>query len=158
MAELDAAMEGPLPISIVRYVSMTPSRPRNRLIAQVFYDVEFIERYGGGIQKIMDACEAAGLPQPVFEERFGGFLVTFNKDIYTEERLEALGLNGRQSKAVMYVKETQKIKNKDYQEINAVSRQTATIELNNLAEKGILIRTGRAGRGIAYELPIMPNK
>jgi ATP-dependent DNA helicase RecG len=134
------------------------SRPRNRLIAQVFYDVEFIERYGGGIQKIMDACEMARLPQPVFEEKFGGFLVTFNKDIYTKERLEALGLNARQIKAVMYVKEKQRIKNKDYQEINAVSRQTATIELNNLAEKGILIRTGRAGRGIAYELPIMPNK
>lgn len=50
------------------------SRPRNRLIAQVFYDVEIIERYGGGIQKMMDACAMAGLPQPVFEERFGGFL------------------------------------------------------------------------------------
>lgn len=46
-----------------------------------------------------------------------------------------MGLNGRQIKAVMYVKEKEIITNKEYQEINAVSRQTATIELNKLTEK-----------------------
>ncbi|MEK7273804.1 MAG: ATP-binding protein [Candidatus Desantisbacteria bacterium] len=37
--------------------------------------VGLLERYESGIQKIIDVCEKAGLPAPVFEERFGGFLV-----------------------------------------------------------------------------------
>jgi predicted HTH transcriptional regulator len=55
------------------------SRPRNKLIAQVFYDLQIIERYGSGIQRMLDACEAAGMPEPVFEESTGGFLITFRK-------------------------------------------------------------------------------
>lgn len=43
------------------------SKLRNKLIGQIFYDVGLIERYGSGIQKIIDACKEAGLPAPVFE-------------------------------------------------------------------------------------------
>jgi len=131
---------------------------RNKLIAQIFYDIEFIERYGSGIQRIIDACKNAGLPPPVFEERFGGFLVIFNKDIYTEEYLNGLGLNERQIKAVLYAKEKGKITNKEYREINTISRQMATIDLSILVEKGMFIRTGKAGKGIAYQLTKLTNK
>ena len=55
------------------------SRPRNKLIAQVFYDLEIIERYGSGIQRMLDACKDAGLPEPTLEESTGGFLITFRK-------------------------------------------------------------------------------
>lgn len=40
----------------------------------------------------------------ITEEKFGGFLVEFRKDLYTEEYLKELGLNERQIKAVMYVR------------------------------------------------------
>lgn len=55
------------------------SKPRNKLIAQVFYDLEIIERYGSGIQRMLDACVAAGLPEPTFGESTGGLLITFRK-------------------------------------------------------------------------------
>ncbi len=55
------------------------SKPRNKLIAQVFYDLEVIERYGSGIHRILDACAAAGLPEPTFSESTGGLVVTFRK-------------------------------------------------------------------------------
>ncbi|MDD3545959.1 MAG: helix-turn-helix domain-containing protein [Kiritimatiellae bacterium] len=55
------------------------SKPRNKLIAQVFYDLEVIERYGSGIHRMLDACAAAGLPEPSLEECTGGFLMTFRK-------------------------------------------------------------------------------
>jgi len=51
------------------------SKPRNKLIALVFYDLGLIERYGSGIRRILDACREAGLPQPLFENYSGGFRI-----------------------------------------------------------------------------------
>ena len=58
------------------------SHPRNKLIAQVFFDLGLIERYGGGIQRILAACENAGLPLPELENFQGGFRMMFKR---TEE-------------------------------------------------------------------------
>ena len=57
---------------------------RNRLIAQVFYDIGYIEKYGSGTIKILDFCRQQGIPTPKFQEWFGGFSVMFRKDVYTE--------------------------------------------------------------------------
>jgi ATP-dependent DNA helicase RecG len=55
------------------------SRPRNKLMAQIFYDLEVIERYGSGIGRIDAACKKAGLPPPKIENQGGGFTVIFSK-------------------------------------------------------------------------------
>ena len=57
------------------------SKPRNKFIAQVFYDLGIIERYGSGIHRILDACAVAGLPEPTFSESSGGLVVTFRKAV-----------------------------------------------------------------------------
>ena len=55
-----------------------------------------------------------------------------------------LGLNTRQVKAVLYVKEKGRITNAEYQNINSVSRITATRDLTELVEKHrILTNTGK---------------
>ena len=129
-----------------------PSKPRNRLIAQVFYDLGEIEQYGSGIQRMINACKTHGIPEPIFEEAFGGFQVIFRKDIYTEEYLRKVGLNERQIKAVMYVKEKGRITNKEYQEITGVKKRQASEDLNQLEEKGVLVRIGTTGKGVYYVL------
>lgn len=53
------------------------SKPRNKLIAQIFYDMRLIERYGSGISRILDGCQEAGLPKPFFENFSGGFRIKF---------------------------------------------------------------------------------
>jgi ATP-dependent DNA helicase RecG len=53
------------------------SKPRNKLIAQVFYDIGLIERYGSGIYRMLEACQDAGLPPPVLENFSGGFRIKF---------------------------------------------------------------------------------
>ena len=65
-----------------------------------------------------------------------------------------MGLNEKQIKAIMYVKERRKITNKEYQEINAVSNKTAYIELSDLVKKEILVNIG-SGRTLAYTLKVM---
>jgi len=72
------------------------------------------------------------------------------KDYYTEERLKEIGLNDRQIKAVMYVKEEGKIINKEYQEINGVIKKTASRDLGVLIDKRILEKVGSTGKGTHY--------
>ena len=123
---------------------------RNKLIAQIFYDIGYIEKYGSGTIKIINLCKQNGLPFPEFKEVFGGFSVIFRKDIYTEEYLHSLNLNERQIKAVMFVKEKKKITNREYQKLNACSRNTVTNELRVLVQKGIIKESGKKGAGAFY--------
>jgi ATP-dependent DNA helicase RecG len=124
---------------------------RNKLIAQIFYDIGYIEKYGSGTIKIIDLCKRGRIPLPEFKEVSGGFSVVFRKDIYTEEYLRNLGLNERQIQAVMYVKEKGKITNKGYREITGLSDEGARIDLNTLVEKKILLLRGK-GRSVHYIL------
>jgi ATP-dependent DNA helicase RecG len=125
------------------------SKLRNKGIASVLYDIGLIEQWGSGIEKMREACLHAGLPEPVFEE-YQGFRVIFRKDIYTEEYLRGLGLNERQVKAVMYVKEKGKITNKEYQQLCGIKERLTTTELNDLVSKGIFEKHGTTGRGTYY--------
>ncbi len=128
------------------------SRPRNKLLAMVFYYAGLIERWGTGTTRIVSLCIEHGLPEPEFKEEFGGFTVEFWKDIYNEEHLRKLGLDERQIKAVLYVKERGKITNKEYQNITGVKKRQATEDLRHLEKLGILERVGTTGKGVHYVL------
>ena len=119
---------------------MHPSKLRNPKIAQVFYYVGLIERWDTGTFKIVRLYRENGLPEPEFREEAGGFLVVLGKNIYTGGYLRKLGLNERQIKAVLCVKEKGKIGNREYQELFNVSRQTATGGLSDLVRLGIFKR------------------
>jgi len=117
------------------------SEPFNPSIFKMFFWVGEVEEVGSGTNKIISWCRGWGLPEPEFDYKGNSLMVRFRKDIYTEENLRKMGLNERQIKAVMYVKEKGKITNKEYQEITGISRQMATIDLKQLVEKGILVKT-----------------
>ena len=96
----------------------------------------------------------SGASGAVYGLGFIGAAVYFYKDIYTEDNLRKMGLNERQIKAVMYVKEKGRITNKEYQEINAISNKTAFLELSDLNGKGLLEIQGK-GRAVMYKLKVM---
>lgn len=128
------------------------SFPKNPLIASVFYYAGFIERWGSGTKRMIDLCKVQGLPEPEFKEEFGGISVYFRKDIYTEEYLRKLGLNERQIKAVMYVKEKKSINLSSFKTIVfEVSEKTLYRDLQELVSKGILKELGEK-KGRKYEL------
>ena len=93
-----------------------------------------------------------GLPEPDFIEESGVMKVVFYKDKFTEEYLRKLTLNERQIKAVMYVKKTGRITNKEYQKIANTTKKTASRDLSNLVEKEILKQVGITGKGTFYTL------
>lgn len=127
------------------------SKPRNRLLADVFYFAGFIEAWGRGTLKILEKCREQGLPEPEFNNEHGVMTVIFYKTKWNEETLKQLGLNERQMKAVMYVKKNGKITNREYREINNISDEGARIDLNMMIKKDILIQKGK-GRSVQYVL------
>ena len=80
------------------------------------------------------------------------FSVYLNKDIYTEEYLRKKGLNERQIKAVMYVKEKGKITNREYRGMFGITDRMALIDLLDICKKKIFERVGKTGRKTEYIL------
>ncbi|KAA6303279.1 MAG: hypothetical protein EZS26_000528 [Candidatus Ordinivivax streblomastigis] len=118
------------------------SIPYNPDIANAFFRSGYIEAWGRGIEKINENCVEAGLPLPLIYYNTGGCWVEFRKDIYNTENLRDKGLNERQIKAVLYVKEKGRITNSEYQEINEISDRTSSRDLEDLVAKGVLRKIG----------------
>jgi ATP-dependent DNA helicase RecG len=145
---------GTLPdgITLDKLTKPHSSYPRNPILAEACFRGGYIDSWGSGIMKIIDSCKMAGLPTPMIEEDGGGIIVRLFKDKFAKEELEKMGLNERQLKAILYVKEKGKITNKEYQEINLVAKPTATRDLSELTDTyKIFINTG-VGAGSIYEL------
>ena len=73
---------GRLPFDMPMSLLMDPdhsSRPRNRIIAQVFYDMKLIERYGSGIDRIAAACRDNGNALPEWKEEPDGFVTIYRE-------------------------------------------------------------------------------
>jgi len=139
-------------ITVEQLKSPHQSCLRNPLIAKVFYLAGYIEQYGSGTVRMVEWMREAGLPEPEYREEMGGFSVYFYKDIYTEENLRKMGLNERQIKAVMYVKEKGKITNKEYQQLVGTIKKTASRDLVDLVRKEIFSQSGVTGKGTFYVL------
>jgi len=133
-----------------KLLSSHASMPRNPTIFNIFYLAGIVESVGSGIERMSNALKEAGLPELKIEANHVDFTLVFLKDVYTEEYLQKLGLNERQIKAVMYVKEKGKITNREYQELNLCSRNTASNDLKDLTQKGILKESGKKGMGAYY--------
>ena len=144
--------EGSLPdgISLDSLKHNHASHPRNPRIADACFKAGYIDAWGRGTLKIVNACKDAGLPEPEINEQDGGIIVTLFKYKYSVEQLKKMGLNERQIKAIEYVKENGKITNKIYQKINDCSRNTATNDLRDLIKKKILNKSGKTGAGSYY--------
>src|SRR3972149_3061607 len=143
--------EGKLPpeVPLERLKMDHLSKPRNVLLAKVFYLAGLIESWGRGPVKIVENCLKQGLPEPDFIEESGVMKIIFYKERWSEEKLKELGLNERQIKALIYVKENGRITNKEYRELTGLSDEGSRIDLRELVKKGLLQIKSR-GRNTYY--------
>ena len=146
--------EGKLPpeVPVEKLKTEHLSKPRNKLLADVFYKAGFIEGWGRGTIEIVNRCLEQELPEPDFIEEYGVFKTVLYKSKWNEEKLKKMELNERQIKAVLYVKEKGKITNKEYMQIAGISKATATRDLRELVEKKVFKQYGTKGQGISYQL------
>ena len=128
------------------------SRPYNPDIAIALFRSGYIESWGRGTIKIIKECKQAGIPEPVFRYESSDIALEFRKDIYNEKYLKSLNLNERQIKTILYLKEKGKIDNSDYQNLNGVSRETATRDLKELIDRQLIKPSGQKGAGAFYTL------
>ena len=127
------------------------SKPRNKLIARVFFLVRYIEQFGTGTRRMIEDCLASGLPEPEFESRPDTFRVAFQKPLPIEERFSRLGLSERQLKAVSHLVRRGRISPQEYARVTDTTSVTAKRDLSDLVKKGVLMRHG-ATRSIWYGL------
>lgn len=146
--------EGQLPKNwtIEKLLTKHPSKPYNPDIANALFRSGYIESWGRGTLKMINECVQFGIPQPKYFYDMSGFWVEFRKDVFNLEYFKSLGLNDRQIQAMKYIKEKGKITNSEYQINYNVARNTATRDLTELVNKGLLKSSDSKGAGSFYEL------
>lgn len=128
------------------------SLPRNPLIAEPLFRMQYIEKAGTGTTDMIEDCISAGLPEPKFEQRGPSFVVTLWRDWLTDEVMEKLGLTDRQRQMLEFVKANAQLSNADCRREFGVSRNTASRDLDSLCHLGVLVKKGTTGKGTHYVL------
>ncbi len=136
------------------------SLPRNPILAQIFYYAKLVEQWGSGTIRMRNACRAQGLPDPVFQSTPTSFAVTLRKDDLSDEYLRKMGLNARQIQVIRYVRRNGSVRNSEHQAMTGAARRTATRDLEQLHEMGLLERSIHSGRTVRYSLsqPLLLNE
>jgi len=144
---------GELPPSLTPELLRVPhaSIPRNPLIADPLYLVRYIEKAGTGTLDMIARCRETSLPEPDFEQRGGQWVVTLWRDWLTAEVLAKFELNDRQMQAIAYLKINGVITNADLQKLVSCPQRTASRDLSDLNQKGVIELEGK-GRGARYRL------
>jgi len=120
------------------------SIPRNRRIADAFFYMGFIERWGSGTLRIAEELEHAHHPAPEYISESGHFKVIFHKRTLSEDNFDKIGLSQRQLTILTYLRDHETITSAEYQNITNISKRTAVREINDLLSKGVLLADGKS--------------
>ncbi len=82
-------------------------------------------------------------------------MVTFLKDIYTEEYLRSIGLDEQFRKVLLFVKKNESITNSQYQSIFNISKRKNTNDLQYLVNANFIEKIGTRGIDTFYRLKLI---
>jgi len=129
------------------------SRPRNPLIANVFYLRGIIERWGRGTQKIVELCVKAGHPEPEFGEQAGSVWVRFLPSGYIAPHRVAHDLTDRQREILHVLARAKQFAFREIRQSidNPPPERTLREDLIHLKKLGLIESEG-FGRGAVWRL------
>jgi len=150
---VDVWNDGELPAgyTLETLLGQHSSRPRNKNIANAFFKAGFIDAWGRGYKKIREGFESAGLPMPEVENFCGGVRVSFmrnnvnisstnvTKDVIKDVVKE---LTDRQKVILEMVAENPFVTTTEMSQKTGVVMRTIMRDINDLQEKGVIIRKG----------------
>ena len=108
------------------------SRPRNMLIAKVFYLAGFIESWGRGYEKIRRAFESEQLQFPTFEQVRGGMLSTIPRERFVSINNGTTQKSGQETESG--TETTEKTTQKTTEKILECIKQNPFISRKELSE------------------------
>ncbi len=147
---------GAFPGDITPETALNKQFTRNPAIAEVLKELEYIEKFGMGLDRVFEYVREHPLkPElPSIQEIGELVIVTLHSptEFLAPERKASEGeLNERQEKALVYVRQKGRIDNSEYQQLNGVTRKTAARDLQDMVSKGHLLQKGER-RGVHYLL------
>ncbi|MDQ6973066.1 MAG: ATP-binding protein, partial [Mariprofundaceae bacterium] len=103
------------------------SQVRNPVIAQVFHRLEIMERWVSGWQRISEACQAGGYPEPEWQEMGMCTRVIFrpHPEVRADDPVNVLGLNERQQWFYQQLAAGRDVKAEDIEDQWKISEKTA---------------------------------
>ena len=122
------------------------SRPRNPLIANACFLGGYIDTWGRGTLKIINACKEVGLPEPEIKEKNGGIEVTL---FLSKTRVDGLvdGLVESQVRIIELIKKNPKISKRTMAEQIGISQTAIDKHIIKLKEMEIITRIGSDRNG-----------
>ncbi len=122
------------------------SEIRNKVIARVFKELNYIEQWGSGIRRIKSSCQARGLKEPEILEK-GDFVSVslYRKLAFQEEKNnEILILRDYEESILRYLELNQnKITTKETQTILGLGERRSREILKEMIDKNILEKVGK---------------
>ncbi len=125
---------------------------RNKKIAAIFKEAQFIEKYGSGIRRIREGFESYGLMPPVFENFQHGFRVTvyaLTRETVGETVEETVGetLKGTSLQILNLIKKYPRITREELAEQTNLTVRGVEYQLNKLRQADLIERVGSTKAG-----------
>jgi ATP-dependent DNA helicase RecG len=127
------------------------SKPRNKLIANAFFLIKYIEQFGTGIQRILDDCHFHQVPEPDFLVQGHTFRTIFTPGVAETVRAVGRKESDRQNLALDYIRQHGRVTRAKYEEISGLPVHTAKRVLDRMIKVGLILKQGR-GRSYWYTL------
>jgi ATP-dependent DNA helicase RecG len=119
------------------------SRPYNPKIAYAFYRAGYIETWGRGIERITEACKAAGKREPLFEVTPGEVSVTFYTDPDVGVSVGVKNdVNETQQRIIMLMRETPNITAQRIADTIGISKRRVESNIRAMKNAGLIERVG----------------
>jgi ATP-dependent DNA helicase RecG len=115
------------------------SQPRNEKLANVFYRLRYIEAYGTGLKRIMQAYDGFE-EKPGITATHGGFVLVLPNMNYARP-LKAKSAPKTQHTAILdYMRENGSINNEAVQELLSVKQTRAYTIIREMVESGLIVK------------------
>lgn len=125
------------------------SQTRNTIIANIFYQLELIESYGTGIQRIIESYQGKNM-HPIFTPGPASFIVIIPNMNYIDDNIYEEVLSDEEL-VLNLLKIKSEITRRDVEELLGCSAFPATKILNKLIKNKVISRIGTA-RATRYKL------
>ena len=121
------------------------SSRRNRALASVFHDAGYVEKWGQGIENVVNACKINGNPPPVFSIITGSLSaeipIRISKERVPHNAAE-VSLKGLDCEIVRIISSNPSVSRSTIAKELGVTGKTITRHISELIKSGVLMREG----------------